>query len=87
MEGVGKAFTPPSEANNFQFLKKARPLTHQFGSPICEMNQSNTNSDIPPSSTPYKKLKKRESLCRMDKNKLTSSSQRRHCHFPDCCVS
>lgn len=67
MESVGKAFTPPSEPENFRFLEKERPVTRQFSSPICEMNQGDTDCDIPPLQEAKKNKK---SLCTMNKNRL-----------------
>lgn len=58
VEGVGKAFTPPSEPENFRFLKKERPVARPCSSPVCEMNQGDTDCDIPPLQEAKKKKKK-----------------------------
>lgn len=55
VEGVGKAFTPPSEPENFRFLKKERPVARPCSSPVCEMNQGDTDCDIPPLQEAKKK--------------------------------
>lgn len=74
VEGVGKAFTPPSEPENFRFLKKERPVARPCSSPVCEMNQGDTDCDIPPLQEAKKKKK---SLCTANKNRLRPPPRQR----------